>query len=153
MNSARNEDAQANLARILGIVFVALVVTILAVGLLRSLVPNWVRSRTSPIRGIEMTLEQIDNAKLVMSLERHLSADTTLTREQLQSYLVQDFWRRASRSGAEYRINPIGIPAEAVLKKRLVKPLSGSLPPRTIIRFSTNLNDYEVVQPGVPTRK
>ncbi len=89
MNSARNEDAQANLARILGIVFVALVVTILAVGLLRSLVPNWVRSRTSPIRGIEMTLEQIDNAKLVMSLERHLSADTTPPREQLQSYLVR----------------------------------------------------------------
>lgn len=132
------------------------VVTILAVGLwswARNLVPNWVRSRTSPIRGIEMTLEQIDNAKLVMSLERHLSADTTPTREQLQSYLAPDFWRRASRLGAEYRINPIGIPAEAVLKKRLDKPLSGSLPPRTMIRFSTNLNDYEVVQPGVPNRK
>ncbi len=47
------------------------VVTILAVGLwswARNLVPNFVRSRTSPLRGIEMCLEQVDNAKQVFAI-------------------------------------------------------------------------------------
>ncbi len=137
-----------NLSGALRIALAALGLAAAAVGLLVLVwmvkpVPRFPRSGPSTQWRIERTLEQIDNAKQVFAIEHHISPDTVPTREQLQPYLLRDFWQRGSRLGAEYRINAVGIPAEAVLKKRL-----DSIPPKTIIRFSTNLHSYEIVQPA-----
>ncbi len=146
-----------NQSKVLQIALVTVAVTILAVGLLalvmKSRPKNFLHSGSSPLHYIEMTLDQIDNAKALLATESHVSIGSVPTREQLQPYLKRGFWRGESHLGVEFQINAIGVPAEAVLQKRLDRPLSGSLPPKTIIRFSTNLNDYEVVQPSAALQR
>ncbi len=144
--------------RALQIVFAIVGVIVVAIGLRTlalKLVPNYLAyPRTSRGQVIAMALEQLDSAKLMLATNRHLSEATVPTHDELQPYLVSDFWRWESKLGVTFHINAIGRPAEAVVTKRFDNPRGGTLLPKTIIRWSTNLHGYEVVQPGSsPERK
>jgi hypothetical protein len=117
------------------------VITLGLVGLLVAMaliviMPNFVRSGPAPHMVIVSTLRQIDGAKGQYAIDHKVEAGAVVSREQLRNYLPERFWDRR----ADYRINPIGVYPEAILRKKL-----GSLPAKTIIRVQDPTHGPELI--------
>jgi hypothetical protein len=96
-------------------------------------------SRTRAYLGIVNTLRQIDGAKQQYAIDHNLPAETLISREQLAEYLREEFWNKH----ADYHINAIGVPPEAVLPRAF-----DGLPAKTVIRLHTNDLRYDIVPPN-----
>jgi hypothetical protein len=96
-------------------------------------------SHTRAFLGIVNTLRQIDAAKEELVIEHKAVRGSTVSRDQLLPYIPEKYWD----IHADYHINAIGVPAEAVLPSRY-----DGLPAKTIIRFQTNSPGYKIIPPN-----
>lgn len=96
-------------------------------------------SRHCTYFGIVNTLHQIDAAKQRYAIEHNLSAKSVISREQLLQYLSEELWNK----NADYQINPIGVPPEAVLQRAF-----DGLPAKTVIRSHTNDSGFDIIPPS-----
>jgi len=96
-------------------------------------------SRTRAYHGIVITLGQIDAAKQQYAIDHKLPAGSVVTREQLREYLREEFWNKH----ADYRLNAIGVPPEAMLPRAF-----DGLSANTVIRLHTNDLKYDIVLPN-----
>lgn len=97
------------------------------------------RSGTAAYLSIVHTLQQIDAAKQMYTAEHGSSADTLVSREQLQQYLPADSWQQ----GAKYHIGRMRDSPEATLTRQF-----DQFPAKTIIRLVTNSVGIEIVPPS-----
>ncbi len=117
--------------------------TLIIVGVIAFLVVAMLEPRcgsyTRAFLGIVNTLRQIDAAKEQFMIHSNVVPGSVVSREQLLLYIPNQFWN----SHADYHINALGVPPEAVLLSQF-----DSLPARTVIRLQTNNPGYQIILPN-----
>jgi len=96
-------------------------------------------SYTRAFLGIVNSLRQIEAAKEQFMIDSNAVPGSTVSRAQLLLYLPEQFWN----SHADYHVNVLGVPPEAVLPSEF-----DGLPARTVIRLQTNNPGYKIILPN-----